>query len=150
MVRSAIESGRIDLVKVCFEEPKAWLETRRAVAGLPASDFKEQLVLMMLRSDSVWWRMHESSPQRVVSIEPLMQEPVTSMVKKYLPGQPVGDELLFTKKLRLELAERLEAAIAKRKEAEGGAPAANAPTPPSTPAAVTPTPKDPSAGAKKE
>jgi hypothetical protein len=149
IVRDVMKSGRPELVKSCFEESASYMEAREVLAQLPDSGFKEQVVLMMLRSELQCWPPDDTRGVYREILEPLMQAPIASMIRKYLPGQPVGDELLFTKKVRLELADRLEAAIAKRKESETRVSTAKAPSPPQAPVTTPPTPMDPTAGEKK-
>ena len=131
----AMRSKRIDIITACFENQYTMGCIRDDDAKLPDSTFKDEVVLAMLKSKSIFWGpepMPEngSHPMRV----PLNLEPFKSVIKRHLPDEPVDETFMRSRAMRLKLAEELEKAIAMER-AKGTGESVKTPVP------ITATPK---------
>src|SRR4030095_14975039 len=102
-VGRVFESKRLDLVEV------AWLglviRMDDDIANLPDSSFKEDVLLLMLRTDSLNW------PDAITfGLRGILEntEPFTGLIKKYLPGVEPTVQLIATRQARLRLVAQIE------------------------------------------
>ncbi len=109
MARVALDSRRIDLIKLCFEKQYTRLYLYEALRDTTNLPFKAQVVMLMLRTKSCFWQPEYYStgffPPRP------LDDPIKEVLKSYLPGETFGDDATFTRVSRLALAEKL--ALAK-------------------------------------
>jgi hypothetical protein len=117
LVSVAIAARRLDLIKLGFENPHTRLGTVMEAASIADPAFRDEVVLMMLRSPSRYWPIEEPSfMTRITGV--YMVEPFISTFKSWLPDVPLKSEVLETRASRLQLASRLEAAISEAKSKE--------------------------------
>ncbi len=110
-VAAAMESGRPELERFCFENYRTAFAFDEAVSKLPESARKEDLMLMMLRTKSTIWNEHSSGMQRWPGCELSKQAcPFRAMVEKYLPNQRIDETVTSTVEARSALADKIEAA----------------------------------------
>lgn len=108
----ALKSRRMDLIILCRENQYTGGLIRDGVVALPDSLYKDQLVVLMLKSPKIWpkaeykwyWNRFPGG---------LMREPFVSVIKKHFPDLPLPESLLDTREARLKLASDLEKSIAK-------------------------------------
>ena len=109
---TALQSRRIDLITLCFENQYTMLKIFERIKELPDSSYKDRLVLMMIGSNSPFW---PSNKPWILSQVPgqVMEEPFISVIKKYLPALPIEESLIDSHAARQKLAVELKDAIAK-------------------------------------
>jgi hypothetical protein len=104
-VHAIFETRRFDLIKV------AWLSSpSRAVEEvtvLPESSFKENVLLLMLKTDSFRWPDVVPYGSRGVLEN---TEPFTALILKYLPNVEPTLKLIDTREARLKLVAQIEEA----------------------------------------
>ena len=113
---SALASRRLDLIKVCFEQPGTRYELRDEAGKISDQDqaFKDRIVLMMLRSESTYWPYEGMRAMMNPAMRHLMVEPFVTTIKTHLPKLPLTEELLSTRAARLTLAAQLEETMNER------------------------------------
>ena len=106
---ASIESKRFDLAAVCFEDPRMDGWFAQAVSKLPDSPYKEELMLMMLKSGSPFW-----DRLRYISRYPghlnidKTSTPFRAFIEKYLPTIRLDDSLFSTREGRSMVAVQIE------------------------------------------
>lgn len=124
IIAAVVSSQRMDLIKLCFENPRTGFDAAPLIAKLPDSSFKESLVVMMLKTDSNHWP-RESKFLAAGSTKapiPLMIDPFVAVLRKHLPDLPLEDDLLLTRAARMKLASELQAAIDREAVVPGAHP----------------------------
>jgi hypothetical protein len=115
-VHALFEARRLDLIKV------AWLGSSSGgssgwvvdeVAGLPESPFKEDVLLLMLKTDSFRWPDVVPYGSRGILEN---TEPYTALIRKYLPNVEPTLRLIDTRDARLKLVARIEEARRTKEE----------------------------------
>lgn len=111
---AAVRTRRLDLIELCFRNQYTAGWVRNEIANLPDSAFKDEMTLMMLKTDSPLWPPEWlypglRSPNRVIL------EPFASVAARHLPNISFDGSLLINRGARLQLAEEIETAIAKEK-----------------------------------
>jgi hypothetical protein len=117
---AAVRSKRLDLIAVYLEEKSTWFKTVSAAKALPASSFKDRVVIVMMRAPVPYWPREDEMPYRrdVLICPTTKEEPFRSVIERLMPAGSVPDFALFNKDSRLKLATELESAMAK--EASNG------------------------------
>ena len=116
MIRSAFRNKRTDLITMLFKRHPSFNELFKILNEMPGSDYKNSIVVIMLRTDSGFW--YRPAPPlaydgfRGVEFENAI-EPFVGVIGKYLPSLPINQELFATKENRMKLAGDLEVAMAK-------------------------------------
>jgi len=136
---AALRAKRMDLIELCFKNPLTMWNIRDGVVALASSPFKEQVVLMMLTSESPFWAPDGHSFQSPLELG-RMREPFVSVIKKYMPDVKLSEDLLKTRSARLKLAADIETRIKARVRLEptGDATPPRTPVGATTPSVVTP------------
>jgi hypothetical protein len=104
-IRGVLDSKRIELIKVAWA--KFGSRVGDEVAKLPDSPFKEDVLLMMLKTDSYHW------PDTILygSRGTLgTTEPFTALIRKYFPRAEPTLSLIKTREARLQLVAEIEGA----------------------------------------
>lgn len=120
LVTAAITSRRMDLIKLCFENPHTRGRLLDPVIQIEDKTFKDQIVLMMLRTKSAFWPHDNPFYPSGVHLGFYLGEPFIDTIKRNLPdlplspNLPMSDDLIATHAARSKLADRLEAVIEKR------------------------------------
>jgi hypothetical protein len=112
-IRAALlESGRLDLIEESLRKDVAGGTKDQALA-LPESDFKDSVILLLLRSDLFHYVDYGRFTFSEMRQGPLLsQDPFRSIIMKYLPGLPLEDRLVSTPAMRKHLADSIEEAKA--------------------------------------
>jgi hypothetical protein len=110
---AAMLSRRLDLIEACLYNPYTGLS--QLIKALPASEFKTEVVLMLLRTEAPIWPRDGELTGGIRHIQPLMREPFKGVIEAYLPKTHLGDEFLETRAARLALHDQLLAAVAESK-----------------------------------
>ena len=115
IVEAVFVSGRQELIAKCYEFPVTAGLMLERVVDLPNSPHKDAIVVSILRSSSPYFP-RKYNPNvgdvRKGSIAPWPIEPFSSVIKKWLPDEPLNESIMNTPEARAVLATKLEAAIA--------------------------------------
>lgn len=107
--QEALRSKRIDLVQLCFRKQNTVPFIVDAIKELPDSPYKNQVVLMMLRTPSpAYWPTEALVGSRGAVF---LDEPFISALIKYLPDLELRRDTLATQQRRLKIASDLEKAM---------------------------------------
>jgi hypothetical protein len=107
---AAVESRRPELAAFCFENPQTNHAFDFAVSKLPNSPYKEELMLMMLRSGVPFWAGLSEIGRFPGHLNiDKTSAPFRALIEKYLPDMPLDDGLISTREARSRLADRIEA-----------------------------------------
>lgn len=109
---AAFKSRRIDILKLCWETPGTSYYFMPALQSLPDSPYKQDVLVMLLKSPSGQW-MNGPSMGLSTTITSALAKDFLPMVQKYLPDTPVDFQVIATPERRLKLAEELEVAMRK-------------------------------------
>ena len=107
--RRALQSGRMDLIALCFGNQYTAGEIRKGAAAMPDTVYRDRLVVLMLRGN-MWpderyaWYWSKSSTG-------LTREPFIAVLRKYFPTMATSENLLDSRVKRLSIANDLEKAI---------------------------------------
>lgn len=116
MIDSAVKNERLDFLNRVFVERGDSFYLIDAVAKLPASDKRDKLTIMMLRSESQFWPDENAQPIYNGSrpgVTANSVEPFVGVIGKYFPALPIDEELFSKRSNRLKLAADLESAMAR-------------------------------------
>lgn len=125
LVAEAFYSKRLDLVRECFYSPLMFTEFFTQFEKEPASQFKNEVVLMMLREP---WPFDESPGQPP---KPGSRPPPTTaymcinVLKQYMPEEkfdandPATVQRFFNLESRLKIAALFEKAITEKAKEDG-------------------------------
>ena len=122
MVSAALSSRRMDLIELCFNNQFTRFILPTAVTKLQDEDFRDKIVLLMLKSNSEYWP--NDNPLSASSFSPSnpLDEPVITTLRRILPNLALRGELVETHAARLALAEKLERAITNEGSGENPPP----------------------------
>ena len=133
IVEAVFVSGRQELIAKCYEFPVTAGRMLERVVDLPNSPHKDAIVVSILRSSSPYFP-RKYNPNvgdvRKGSIAPWPIEPFSSVIKKWLPDEPLNESIMNTPEARAVLATKLEAAIAGLSAPESNPPATPRPEQP--------------------
>lgn len=119
LVAAAITSRRMDLIKLCFENHHTRGLFLESVIQIEDEAFKDQIVLMMLRTKSAFWPNDDPFHAGGINSGIYLGEPFIDTIKRNLPdlplspNLPMSSDLIATHAERLKLADRLAAVIEK-------------------------------------
>ncbi len=122
MVSAALSSRRMDLIKLCFENNYTRGRLFTSVIkfedeNLRDESFRDEIVLMMLKSKSPFWPHDDPfASSNVLTPGSFLGEPFIATIKRNLPDLPLSYDLISTRADRLKLAGELAAAIEKREK----------------------------------
>lgn len=112
LASEAIKFRRLDLIEICFNRSGMAGFVLEEIAELADSEYKDQLIVLVLRVDSPYWPNNEPFVDGSrVGAHVYMQEPVSGVVRKYFPERLSNLTLLEGRKNRLALASDIEQAI---------------------------------------
>ncbi len=114
MVSAAINSKRMDLIQMCFENIETDEQFVSAAAQIPDQDLRDQIVLMMLKSGSPFWRSDSGQFVGGVTARNYLREPFTATIKRNLGDLSLNNDLIATEAARAKLAGQLEVVIDRR------------------------------------
>ena len=117
-VRAAVASGKTELMLACFQNKYSFYLTPKAIAALPNSPKRDEWTILMLKTPSHFWpeeAIHDGSGPIEKDV---MDEPFAGLVRRLLPGHPIGDAAVSTTEKRLKLAGELEAALGKNRSSQ--------------------------------
>lgn len=77
---------------------------------MPSAKSPHRTILMLKTASHFWPAEGIDDGPRLIPKE-VMDEPFASLVRRLLPGHPIGDDAVSTMEKRLKLAARLEAAL---------------------------------------
>ena len=117
-VRAAAAAGRTELVMACFHNKHAFYLTPVAIAELPESPQRDAWTILMLKSPSHFWPTEGIDDAPRLIPKNVMDEPFASLVRRLLPGHPIGDDAVSTKQKRLKLAAELEEALGQNRPSQ--------------------------------
>lgn len=127
----ALESKRPDLTQLCFENQSISFTLDYAVSQLPDSPYKEDLMLMMLKSSSLFWFRLEEYRRFPGHLNiDKTSSPFRAFIKKYLPDFSFDDHSVSTREARAKIADQIKDIRDARPEQRGILPQPNAITPP--------------------
>ncbi len=111
--QAAIQTKRIDLVKTCFENPRTMYNAAKSIKTAEDASFRNQMITMMLESDSSYWPSEASTTAAASStVYPItLRQPFMETILSYLPNISNVESLFNTKADRLSLAEKFRKAI---------------------------------------
>jgi len=114
-MRAALRDKRMDLLTLMFKDHPSFLDLIRGLNEIPNSAFKDEVVVMMLQTESGFWKSEEpiSNGSRGVSFENAI-DPFAGVIAKHLPAITINEELFSTKANRGKLAAELKGAIATK------------------------------------
>ncbi len=114
-VHVAMNTRRMDLLKLCFENTSTQHFIIEQSALIKDPMFRDELVLMMLRSAPDLWP--DDKPLRLTTNAEgdIMVEPFISTIKERLPNLNLADINLKNEASRLQLAADIEAAMVQPK-----------------------------------
>jgi hypothetical protein len=110
-VASAFKARRLELIKLCFENQYTRLDAVRSAAVVDDASFRDEVVLMMLRSPSAYWPSDNPLTSSSRPLGGLLTEPFITTIKTRLPGIQMNDDVLATSASRSQLATKLAATI---------------------------------------
>ena len=105
---AAFASRRMDLLKLCSETPYTWAQFLDGLKALPASPFKQELLIMMLRNPSAAWPDPGPSFLRPAIAGAGLGDALVPMIRECFPKTTVTAEMLVSRKERLRIATELE------------------------------------------
>jgi len=115
MMRAALRDKRMDLLTMLFKDFPSFFDLFMGLNEMPNSEFKDKVVVMMLRTESRFWKrekpVHNGS--RGVVLDNAI-EPFVKVVSRLLPAVTIDENLFSTKKERLKLAAELEESMARK------------------------------------
>jgi hypothetical protein len=114
-----------------------------AVSKLPGSPYKEEVMLMMLKSTSPFWDrlQHMMRYPGHLNIDKT-SAPFRALINKYLPDISLDDSMIETREARTKLADKIEALKNPKSQAKvKGVELADASQPQAPAPAATPVPK---------
>ncbi len=123
LITAAITSRRIDLIKLCFENHNTRGMLLKPVIQIEDDAFKDEIVLMMLRTKSAFWPNDDPFYAGGIYSGIYLGEPFIDTIKRNLPdlplspNLPMSNDLIATHAERLKLAGELAAGIEKREKA---------------------------------
>ena len=139
-VLAAFEAKRLDLVKVGWRSSSSHSWIRDEAPLLPDSPFKEDVSLLMLRTDSRYWAYLTTYGSSGIFET---TEPFTTLIRKYLPKVEPTLNLINTRATRLGLVAQIEEARKSKDYARPPAEAGPISLPSQQPPANAPNPNDP-------
>ena len=122
LVTAAITSRRIDLIKLCFENHNTRGRLLEPVIQIKDEAFKDEIVLMMLRTKSAFWPHDNPFHPDGINSGIYLGEPFIDTIKRNLPdlplspNLPLNNDLIATHADRLKLAGELATVIEKREK----------------------------------
>jgi hypothetical protein len=113
LVNAALRAERLDLIAAYLEETITDGMIQNYVrTQMPTSRFKDQVVILILKSSPGWgWEPGRISYGRQPITPSINDEPFGSVFNKLLPGRWLTDDVFRSKASRAELASELERAI---------------------------------------
>lgn len=116
MIDVVINTERMDLLQEFFQSPYAYGYFLMRVNDDQDSEFKDKIVVMMLRTESNFWppyqdpsQLSPNGSQRTNNYH--NEQPFVGVFKKYFPKEELTKEMVERRKSRLLLADRIEAAL---------------------------------------
>lgn len=110
LLSSAFTAKQIDIIKICFEDPRLWEEFSEKLQAAPESPFKHEVLISVLlsRSVSLWdgYPMDEVIPFHVARERTLRAAALIPMIQTVLPDVPSGYQAISTPEKRFALAHR--------------------------------------------
>ena len=105
---------RIDVITFFFYQYYTLDNILEAVVRLPDSEYKNKIVLTLLRGSSAFWLNEDPvyDGSRGATYNNAV-EPFVGVIRKYLPETVIDEKLFSTKAGRLKLAADIESAMAK-------------------------------------
>lgn len=129
---AALRTRRMDLVSIAFNYSNTYTKFWQEIAESPDSSFRDTVSLEMIKSNSSAWTQFDPFYGGARGALGPMQEPFTSVLKKYLPNLALDDSLLTTREARQKLASQLEKAMTAKgvetPKSNTAAPAASSPS----------------------
>jgi hypothetical protein len=122
IVSAALSSRRIDLIKLCFENNYTRVRLFTSVTkfvdeNLQDESFRDEIVLMMLKSKSPFWPHDDPfTSSNVLTPGSGLVEPFIATIKRNFPDLPLSYDLISTRAARLKLAGELAAVIEKSEQ----------------------------------
>lgn len=114
MLRSALRQRKIELSALFFQNYSSLDDFIETVNEILDSEFKNEVVVMMLRTESGFWPIDppiENGSRGVIYEN--AREPFVGTISKYFPALPINEELFSKRSNRLKLAAELESAMAR-------------------------------------
>lgn len=108
VVDLAVYSRNLEYIRLCLEDgdEKAFYLVS-ITRKLPDSQFRDEVVILILRSNTCAWPPQRGLPSRGDNGFGL-DEPVVSVVKKYRPDITLSRDTLGTREKRLALSDEIE------------------------------------------
>lgn len=109
LIKAAINARRMDLIEVCFKAYDTRMLTQDAIAGIQDPEFKDQVVIAILKTDipDAWppeGPFRDGSRIMLVDYTTFFSD----VLEKHFPEMPMDGRCIESRALRLELAKKLE------------------------------------------
>lgn len=114
---AAFKSRRIDVLKLCWETPGTSYYFIPALQNLPESPFKQDMLVMLLKSSSGQW-LNGPNGGFAITIQNALAKDFLPMIRKHLPDTPIDFEVIATPERRLKLAQELETVVQRIRSRE--------------------------------